>query len=337
MPLVDMANHDPQAYNCEVRRSGSGGGASSSSANSSSASSSNGSGGTIEMVAVRPIKAGQPVTINYGTAMDNHHLLLSYGFVLPGNAHNSFALRLGAPTLVDLTPHFVKGLPEGWAPAPWRLQALAALGLPMPAAEQAGENDEGSMGDALGTVLVRLGGSWQSEEGRPALDPRLLTAARLLLLPQEALPAEARQPRQPELPGAGGDAGAAHSGGGDPPMPFWAEQLGMPGVALGGAAAELQVLDLLIGLCTAVYHSFPTSIQQDKAILAAAAATQALSASGSSSPPSSSAAGDRAAAAQALLVEADMQQAVQFRLEQKRALEAALKSLLHAAKALKAG
>ncbi len=69
VPLVDMADHSFES-NAEVR------------ANDDS---------SISMIANKPVQAGQAVLLKYGSH-DNHNLLLSYGFLLPGNPYEKFSM-----------------------------------------------------------------------------------------------------------------------------------------------------------------------------------------------------------------------------------------------------
>lgn len=70
LPLIDMANHSFQP-NAKIAP---------------------GPGGSMCMVALRELRAGEPVLLCYG-ALPNDYLLLDYGFLVPGNPHDTVQLR----------------------------------------------------------------------------------------------------------------------------------------------------------------------------------------------------------------------------------------------------
>ena len=111
LPLIDVANHsfEPSA---EVRPA-------------------LGEGpGTIEMVACRPIRAGDEVTLNYGN-LSNDYFLLDYGFVPQGtNGHDNASLRWDVSYLEAARE--VAGLaqvPFAASTDTWQSNALSELGL----------------------------------------------------------------------------------------------------------------------------------------------------------------------------------------------------------------
>ncbi|KAJ0411474.1 hypothetical protein ATCC90586_008523 [Pythium insidiosum] len=70
LPVIDMANHDAEEPNAEIRR---------------------GEDGSFSLVAARAIAADEPVTISYGN-LSNAQLLCRYGFVLPHSTPNDTIL-----------------------------------------------------------------------------------------------------------------------------------------------------------------------------------------------------------------------------------------------------
>ena len=111
LPLIDVANHSFEA-SAEVRAAmGEGPGA-------------------IEMVASRPLRAGDEVTLNYGN-LSNDHFLLDYGFVPQGiNKHDTASLRWDVSYLEAARE--VAGLaqvPFAAGTEPWQSAMLSELGL----------------------------------------------------------------------------------------------------------------------------------------------------------------------------------------------------------------
>lgn len=98
--------------------------------------------------------------------------------------------------------------------------------------------------------------------------------------------------------------------------------------------SELLVMKGLVGLCTVKYKSFPTSIQQDKAIMVAPRQEASASSSAASSKPASKGfgvkpKGQKAAKEQATATGSECgATALLYRLEAKKTLEAATKIML---------
>lgn len=71
VPVIDLGNHAPRGEaSCEVRRA---------------------SGGAVELVALRPLRAGEAVTYCYGERSSDD-FLIDYGFVPQANAHDDVKL-----------------------------------------------------------------------------------------------------------------------------------------------------------------------------------------------------------------------------------------------------
>ncbi|KAG2497137.1 hypothetical protein HYH03_004728 [Edaphochlamys debaryana] len=307
VPLVDMANHAPAAASCAEMRSG--------------------EAGEVCMFTKRDIKAGEELTLTYGSH-DNHNLLLSYGFTLQPNPHDALCFDLDLATVESL----VDGLGEGGGGlGAWQRRLIASkLGLRDPEAlgpagpdgarldwdEAAGGGGSHAAGSDSGAESVRVYLS--------AVEPAPIVAPTPASAPTEAT-AEASR----EQPGEGGAGAGRGQGAGvavgnpassrvlvaqpvDPRLmaavrigtlhdetwsrvlaPRTAEQIGAWPTLLA-REHEVTVMRLLSALCTALYSSFPTTIQQDRQLLAsatldvaAAAAAVTLTASPSSSVPAS--------------------------------------------------
>ncbi|KXZ41159.1 hypothetical protein GPECTOR_710g862 [Gonium pectorale] len=347
VPLIDMANHVAPhgASNAEIR---------------------SGPGGEVAMYAKRQIKAGEELTLTYGSH-DNANLLLSYGFTLQPNPYDAFYFVLDLETLESLVEGMGDGSTQGGL-AEWQLRLLRdKLGLrPLPGPGQEGKPaaEDGASGSirvflsaadppvAAGQRGSAAGGDGeeQQQEGSgPAVlaqpvDPKLLAALRIATLQDEAW--------------YGQLAGRS------------VERIGGWGNLLA-RQQEISVMRLLAALVTALYTSFPTTIQQDRKLLAsasidvaaaaaastltsgtlaqpitaaaaAAAAPSPVAPSASSTggwplrphdPPAGSGGADPSAAATAAHTR-DAAEAVRFRLGLKLTLERCLQSLVARAKQL---
>jgi hypothetical protein len=267
-----------------------------------------GDGGPVLLRARRPLAAGEALTLTYGPH-DNHRLLLSYGFWLPGNPHDRYEFDFDADAVLEAVDAFAGGRGAGKQPtttpataasrpadslASWQTARLGALRLAGPGAQPR-------------VWLGPAGGG----PGGAAADGRLLAALRVLLAPG------------PEaLAGAADDALQAW----EPLPPGWPP------------TAEALVVKALVALCTVFYKSFPTTIQADAAALAAAdaplgapapppPASKGFAAAGGKSGGKGGGAAARQAPPAAAL-SADGRLAVGYRLEAKRSLEATTKRCL---------
>lgn len=70
LPLIDIANHSFSNHNCDIDKR---------------------QGGTMVLVSTKAIPAGSDLLLNYG-ALDNHTLLLDYGFMDPNNPFDHMIL-----------------------------------------------------------------------------------------------------------------------------------------------------------------------------------------------------------------------------------------------------
>ena len=106
LPLIDMCNHtfDP---NCKVRLASGGLG--------------------VDLVAIKPLDAGTPLTLCYGE-LPNDFLLLDYGFVDPTNPYD--AVKLAFSSVVDSVVATAEDEDQyAQQPKPWQIDLIAQLGL----------------------------------------------------------------------------------------------------------------------------------------------------------------------------------------------------------------
>ncbi|GIL66007.1 hypothetical protein Vafri_19649 [Volvox africanus] len=295
VPLVDMANHVApySASNCEIRT---------------------GPGGEVLMYAKRPIQADEELTLTYGTH-DNHNLLLSYGFTLQPNPNDAFYFDIDLSTVESL----VEGLMEDGSGrtglASWQLQLLEThvgigradggeygkgsgsasgvssgdnnssssngavrvyLSASLPSVDTAKESTCGDFttpveGDGTGadfgaegvaeetTATTRASAAAVRSTVRQPVDPRLLAALRIATLQDETW-YRILQPMSVDQIGG------------------WANLL--------ARQQEITVMRLLAALVTALYTTFPTTIQQDRQLLKAASVGGAATVAATSiSPP----------------------------------------------------
>ncbi|KAG2442493.1 hypothetical protein HXX76_002579 [Chlamydomonas incerta] len=285
VPLVDMANHvaPREASNAEIR---------------------SGSDGHVAMFAKKQIRAGEEISLTYGTH-DNHNLLLSYGFTLQPNPYDGFYFDLNMETIESLVEG-QGGDPGTGGLAAWQRELIAQkLGLAVggeggggadsirvylsgvtaeaqPTAAAAAQASAGSASAVTDAPAAGSSTSGPVAAGpvRQPVDPRLLAALRIGTL----------QDRAWEKMLAGRSV----------------EQIGAWGSLLA-RQQEITIMQLLTALASALYSSFPTTIQQDRQLLssasldvAAAAAAVTLTtksttpelqeAAGAAAPPSSVAA-----------------------------------------------
>ncbi|KAL4423246.1 hypothetical protein ABPG77_000038 [Micractinium sp. CCAP 211/92] len=221
LPLVDMSNHSFEP-NAKVVP---------------------GPGGSMQMVALRELRAGEDVLISYGS-LSNDFLLLDYGFLIPGNPYDTVQLRFDRG-LVEAAKA-VAGVGSTGGPAndpssdelppmpAWQQRELAALQLAGPGASTEVTirrvSAEGHAAEAAAGTAA----------GSPA-DARLLAALRVLCAPSEAA--------------LGGRSGAERLGRWDAPLEV--------------PAAELAALRTLTGLCAICLSQFKGTVEDDVALLAA--------------------------------------------------------------------
>ena len=149
LPLIDIANHSFEP-NAKVVP---------------------GTQGAMLLKALAPIAPGEPLLVSYGN-LQNDFLLMDYGFIIPGNPHDTAALSFSA-TLLDFAREAagLSGMPFGSpdaaehaaatgddpVAAPWQRQLLTQLRLVGPGADRE----------------LRMGGA-------SVVDQRLLAALRVL-------------------------------------------------------------------------------------------------------------------------------------------------------------
>lgn len=232
LPLIDMANHDfaPTAKVVPWRGGGegSGGGGSDS--------------GGVALVATADLEPGTPLTLNYGV-LPSDFFLLDYGFFAPypGNPCDVVKLRW-SQALVDASADFARiKMPSSdddslaSSSPPWKSAALAQLQL------QAGADDP--------EVRVLAGAPW--------VDGRFLAAARIAAA---ASPADLRGR---SLPSSSSSASSPSSSSkSDPSL------ADLDRGFLSDPAAEARALRLLGGACLLSLAAFPTTPEQDRAVLA---------------------------------------------------------------------
>ena len=78
LPLIDIANHSFVNKNCDIDKR---------------------QGGTMVLVAKKAIPAGSELLLSYG-ALDNHTLLLDYGFMDPENPFDNMVLAFDVDQLL---------------------------------------------------------------------------------------------------------------------------------------------------------------------------------------------------------------------------------------------
>ena len=248
LPLIDMANHDfaPTAKVVPWREGGGGGGGGggdkSGSGSNSSSSNSGGSGGGgnrggVALVATSDLAPGTPLTFNYG-ALPSDFFLLDYGFFFPypRNPFDVVKLRW-SQALVDAAAEFARiKMPSGGASSSssslssssWKAAALAPLSL---------QSDP--------EVQVLAGAPW--------VDRRFLAAARVAAAASQA------DVRGRSLALSSSSSSSSKS---DPSL------ADLDRGFLTDPAAEVRALRLLGGACLLSLSSFPTTPEQDRAILA---------------------------------------------------------------------
>ncbi|GLI59103.1 hypothetical protein VaNZ11_000934, partial [Volvox africanus] len=300
VPLVDMANHVApySASNCEIRT---------------------GSGGEVLMYAKRPIQAGEDLTLTYGTH-DNHNLLLSYGFTLQPNPNDAFYFDIDLSTIESL----VEGLMEDGSGRtglpPWQLQLLKThlrLKTPSPDGDEYGKgsgsasasgvsSSDNNSSSSSGAIRVYLSATlppaaaaklstWgdvttpvdKGDESDAAVEMAGAAEERAATTGPYAgaVGFTVRQPVDPQLLAALRIATLQDETWYRILQPMSVDQIG--GWAnLLARQQEITVMRLLAALVTALYTTFPTTIQQDRQLLKAASVGVAADAAATSiSPP----------------------------------------------------
>ncbi|KAL9667220.1 hypothetical protein QQ045_001570 [Rhodiola kirilowii] len=140
LPLVDMCNHSfsPNAQIVQGPNS-------------------ENSNILVKVVAERPLKRDDSLSLNYG-CLNNDLFLLDYGFVVPSNPYDCIELRYDGALLDAASMASGVSSPNFSSPSPWQLQILEQLGF-------VGENPD---------LKVILGGA-------DLIEGRLLAALRVLL------------------------------------------------------------------------------------------------------------------------------------------------------------
>lgn len=77
LPVIDMCNHSFQP-NCDIRKE---------------------ADGAITLFATRDVQAGEQLVLSYGP-LDNHTLLLDYGFCVADNPYDNVALNVSAESIL---------------------------------------------------------------------------------------------------------------------------------------------------------------------------------------------------------------------------------------------
>ena len=266
LPVIDLCNHAFKEYgqgssvNCEVLPH----------------QGSDGSGGA-KLVATRDICPGEELLINYGD-LSNDLFLLDYGF-LPGlddgSAHSSDSVHSDNPfdtVEVSFSPQILDAaaaisnvdlnLPDGKL-LRYQEAVLATLGLQ--------PNAPGSV--FLGAGAAAAAG-WDGSGGANAnlgVDPRLVAAARVLssrsiddlTLPASSSLRSAKKEKTPKKAQKGGSVTEF-------PPQCALGTLGGGGKTDGalGRSGETVALRSMLGLCATTLSSFPTTIEEDRALLA---------------------------------------------------------------------
>ncbi|KAG2448261.1 hypothetical protein HYH02_006845 [Chlamydomonas schloesseri] len=285
VPLVDMANHvaPREAANAEIR---------------------SGSDGEVAMYAKKQIRAGEEVSLTYGTH-DNHNLLLSYGFTLQPNPYDGFFFDLNMETIESLVEG-QGGDPTTGGLADWQRELISQkLGLALGGEGGADGGAEsirvylsGVVAEAPPAIAVPAGA--EVAAGSSAAVPVARTAAEA---PATSTPTSAaavaagpvRQPVDPRLLAAL-RIGTLQDRAWEKLLAGRSvDQIGAWGSLLA-RQQEITIMQLLAALASALYSSFPTTIQQDRQLLssasldvaAAAAAVTLTTKSASPGPPSPS-------------------------------------------------
>eukprot|EP00195_Chlamydomonas_chlamydogama_P014915 CAMPEP_0202909216 /NCGR_PEP_ID=MMETSP1392-20130828/48680_1 /ASSEMBLY_ACC=CAM_ASM_000868 /TAXON_ID=225041 /ORGANISM="Chlamydomonas chlamydogama, Strain SAG 11-48b" /LENGTH=573 /DNA_ID=CAMNT_0049598897 /DNA_START=38 /DNA_END=1760 /DNA_ORIENTATION=+ len=307
--LIDMVDHDPQGANCEV---------------------SSQEDGALHMVTRTQVSKGEALRLSYGPH-DNHHLLLSYGFVLqPTNPTDKLYFDFDAQGLMAALAPPAQTPPGLHA---WQRSLMQRLGL-LPSDPQPADWEQTSpeLNPRVYIGNMAATASPQQQQQQQAVDLRLVAAVRGLTLQDEFSLSLVRNRTLSEL--------------GDCSVPLSRQH-------------EVAVLQVLVDLCTALYRSFGSTIQQDKAVLQQLEEAQRSAAAGSTGSTSSTSSTGAAPAvltgssgrpvvqgkwseAQRLALSgrlaqlqtdaatqvAELVMAVQYRLGLKLALEEALKGVL---------
>ncbi|GIL84581.1 hypothetical protein Vretifemale_13237, partial [Volvox reticuliferus] len=287
VPLVDMANHVApySASSCEIRT---------------------GPGGEVVMYAKRPIKSGEELTLTYGTH-DNHNLLLSYGFTLQPNPNDAFYFDIDLTTVESLVEGLM-GDSDRTSLAAWQLELLdkrLGLGRASSGGDEYGKGSSSSSSSSsndtirvyLSATLPSVASVEESTDGDVTMPvaggatgaddvTREGTAEKAVATGTSAAAVRAvRQPVDPRLLAALRIATLQDEA-------WYRVLLPMSGDQIGGWAnllarqQEITVMRLLAALVTALYTTFPTTIQQDRQLLKAASIDVAAAAAATSlSPP----------------------------------------------------
>ena len=237
LPLIDMANHDfaPTAKVVPWREGGGSGGGSGRSNNDDSG---------VALVATADLDPGTPLTLNYG-ALPSDFFLLDYGFFAPypGNPFDVVKLRW-SQSLVDASAEFARvKMPSkptsSLSSSAWKAAALAPLSLQSEPEVQ---------------VLT----------AHPWVDRRFLAAARVAAAESQAdvrgrsLSLSASPPSS-SSPSA--SASFSFTSKSDPSL------ADLESGYLKDPEAETRALRLLGGACLLSLASFPTTPEQDRAVL----------------------------------------------------------------------
>eukprot|EP00892_Ulva_mutabilis_P009932 jgi/Ulvmu1/7310/UM035_0099.1 len=140
LPLIDIANHSFTHNNCDIDKR---------------------QGGTMVLVSKKAIPAGSDLLLSYG-ALDNHTLLLDYGFMDPTNPFDNMKLAFDVKHLLDLLELATGNKPSL---AGWQKQLLLQARL---------------IGDNANKAITVGRGSAASGELPMGIDPRLIVAARVV-------------------------------------------------------------------------------------------------------------------------------------------------------------
>uniref|UniRef100_A0A7S3R5E5 SET domain-containing protein n=2 Tax=Dunaliella tertiolecta TaxID=3047 RepID=A0A7S3R5E5_DUNTE len=217
------------------------------------------------MMTKHKVQKGTPLTLTYGPH-SNAQQLLSYGFVTGDNPHNIFSLTFDVALFTEIINQFGGDVPVPLAT--WQLQALEKLGIdqtsPAPAAnELSGPLSDDPSSAATESRLFSPEMMYLKAHGMPPVDPRLLAGLRVMLLAEDE-----RYMLQLTSPDTWGRWGAPLS-----------------------KLNEVKVLKALSAIITAFYKGFPSTIQEDKRLLAGlqellSKQTTPISASSPFQPPS---------------------------------------------------
>eukprot|EP00198_Chlamydomonas_reinhardtii_P002671 XP_001692007.1 lysine N-methylase [Chlamydomonas reinhardtii] len=248
VPLVDMANHvaPREASNAEIR---------------------GGRDGQVAMYAKKQIRAGDEISLTYGTH-DNHNLLLSYGFTLQPNPYDGFYFDLNMETIESLVEG-QGGDPDTGGLAGWQRELIAhKLGL------AAGAGGRGGADGGAESIRVYLSGVAAEAAPKAAVAAEAPAVAGSAAAALDDTPAVAtptgsgpvaagpvRQPVDPRLLAALRIGTLQDRAWEKLLVGRSVEQIGAWSSLLA-RQQEISIMQLLAALASALYSSFPTTIQQ---------------------------------------------------------------------------